>query len=62
MMKAVRVHDYGTAEVVCCEDAPTPEPGPGDIPIRIHAAGANPADRWIRAGLRRGRLETEGRR
>jgi len=52
MMKAVRIHDYGTAEVLCYEDAPTPEPGPRDVLVRVHAAGVNPADRQIRAGLR----------
>jgi NADPH:quinone reductase-like Zn-dependent oxidoreductase len=31
MMKAVRIHDYGTAEVLCYEDAPTPDPGPREI-------------------------------
>ena len=52
MMKAVRFHDYGTAEVLCYEDAPTPEPGPREVLVRVHAAGVNPADRQIRAGLR----------
>jgi NADPH:quinone reductase-like Zn-dependent oxidoreductase len=51
-MKAVRYHDYGGPEALCYEDAPVPEPGPGDVLIRVHAAGVNPADRQIRAGLR----------
>jgi NADPH:quinone reductase-like Zn-dependent oxidoreductase len=51
-MKAVRYHDYGGPEVLCYEDAPIPEPGPGDVLVRVHAAGVNPADRQIRAGLR----------
>ena len=51
-MKGVRIHDYGTAEVLCYEDAPAPEPGPRDVLVRVHAAGVNPADRQIRAGLR----------
>jgi NADPH:quinone reductase-like Zn-dependent oxidoreductase len=52
MMKAVRIHDYGGPEVLCYEDAPIPEPGPRDVLVRVHAAGVNPADRQIRAGLR----------
>jgi len=51
-MKAVRYHDYGGPEVLCYEDAPIPEPGPGEVLVRVHAAGVNPADRQIRAGLR----------
>ena len=47
-MKAVRIHDYGSAEVLCYEDAPTPEPGPR----KILTAAVNPADRQMRAGLR----------
>lgn len=31
MMKAVRIHDGGTAEVLCYEDAPTSEPGPREV-------------------------------
>lgn len=51
-MKAVRIHDYGTPEVLCYEEAPTPEPGPREVLVRVHAAGVNPADRQMRAGLR----------
>lgn len=51
-MKAVRFHDYGSPDVLCYEDAPIPEPGPHEVLIRVHAAGVNPADRQIRAGLR----------
>jgi NADPH:quinone reductase-like Zn-dependent oxidoreductase len=51
-MKAVRYHDYGSPAVLCYEDAPIPEPGPGEVLVRVHAAGVNPADRQIRAGLR----------
>jgi NADPH:quinone reductase-like Zn-dependent oxidoreductase len=51
-MKAVRYHDYGTPEVLIYENAPIPEPGPRDVLVRVHAAGVNPADRQIRAGLR----------
>jgi NADPH:quinone reductase-like Zn-dependent oxidoreductase len=52
MMKAVRYHDYGGPEVLCYEDAPIPEPGPDEVLVRVRAAGVNPADRQIRAGLR----------
>ena len=51
-MKAIRYHDYGGPEVLRYEDAPIPEPGPDEVLVRVHAAGVNPADRQIRAGLR----------
>lgn len=31
MMKAARIHDDGPPEVLCCEDAPTSEPGPREV-------------------------------
>lgn len=52
MMKTVRIHDYGAPEALLWEDAPIPEPGPREVRVRVHAAGVNPADRQIRAGLR----------
>ncbi len=38
-MKAVRIHDYGSPEVLVYEDAPKPEPAAGELLIRVHAAG-----------------------
>ncbi len=32
------------------EDVPEPVPGPGQVTIRVHAAGVNPVDTYIRAG------------
>jgi NADPH:quinone reductase-like Zn-dependent oxidoreductase len=52
IMKAIRYHDYGGPEVLHYEDAPIPEPGPREVLVRVHAAGVNPADRQIRAGMR----------
>jgi NADPH:quinone reductase-like Zn-dependent oxidoreductase len=52
MMNAVRYHEYGAPEVLFYEDAPIPAPGPLEVLVRVHAAGVNPADRQIRAGLR----------
>jgi NADPH:quinone reductase-like Zn-dependent oxidoreductase len=33
------------------EDAPDPEPGPGEVLVRVHAASLNHLDLWIRKGL-----------
>ena len=49
-MKAVRFHAYGDAGVLRREDAPLPEPGDGDVLIKVHAAGVNPADVQFRRG------------
>ncbi|MDY9926499.1 NADP-dependent oxidoreductase [Methanosarcina sp.] len=50
-MKAVRIHEFGGPEVLRYEDVPEPQPGPGEIRIRIIAAGVNPMDWKIRKGL-----------
>jgi NADPH:quinone reductase-like Zn-dependent oxidoreductase len=55
-MKAVRVHEYGGPEVLKYEDAPRPEAGAGEVLVRVHAAGVNPVDWKVRAGMTRGFL------
>lgn len=50
-MKAIRIHEFGGPEVLKYEDVPEPSPGPGEIRIRIIAAGVNPIDWKIRRGL-----------
>src|SRR4051794_29365945 len=48
--KAVRVHQYGSPEVITFDDIERPEPGPHEVLVRVHAAGVGPWDAWIRAG------------
>ncbi|MET8689124.1 NADP-dependent oxidoreductase [Streptomyces sp. NPDC004732] len=50
-MKTVRLHEFGGPEVLRYEDAPVPEPGPGEVLVRVHAAGLNPPDWYVREGL-----------
>jgi NADPH2:quinone reductase len=50
MMKAIRIHRYGDPGVLALEDVPTPEPGPGQVLVRIEAAGINFMDAHQRAG------------
>lgn len=50
-MRAIQFHEYGGPEVLRCEEVPDPEPGPGEVLIQIQAAGVNPVDTYIRAGL-----------
>jgi NADPH2:quinone reductase len=49
-MKAIRVHKFGGPEVMQIEDVPTPNPTAGQVLVKIHAAGVNPADTYARTG------------
>ena len=50
LMKAWRVHEFGPPEAMLFETVPRPEPGPGEVLVKVHAAGVGPWDGWIRAG------------
>jgi len=49
-MKAIRVHEFGGPEVMRIEDVPDPKPDAGQVVVKIHAAGVNPVDTYIRSG------------
>ena len=49
-MKAIMVHQFGGPEVLQIEEVPTPKPGAGQVLVRIHGAGVNPYDTYMRAG------------
>jgi NADPH:quinone reductase-like Zn-dependent oxidoreductase len=50
-MKAIRIHEDGGPEVLRYEDAPDPEPRPGEVLVRLRAASLNHLDLWVRKGL-----------
>ena len=50
-MKAVRFDEYGPVAVLDVRDVPIPEAGPGQVLIRVKAAGINPGEAKIRDGL-----------
>jgi len=49
-MKAIRVHKYGGPEVLQLDEMADPKPGPGQVLVRVRAAGVNPVDTYIRSG------------
>lgn len=49
-MKAIRVAEYGGPEHLRLEETADPRPGPGQVLVRVHAAGVNPVDVYIRTG------------
>lgn len=52
MMKAVRLHEFGGPEVLSYEEAPRPVAASGEVLVRVHAAGINPPDLYLRDGYR----------
>lgn len=55
-MKAVRVNEFGGPEALSYEDVPVPEPGPGEVRIKLSASGVNFIDVYQRTGLYPGEL------
>jgi NADPH2:quinone reductase len=50
-MKAILVKEFGEPEVMKFEDVPTPVAGDSEVLVRVKAAGVNPVDTYIRAGI-----------
>src|SRR5712671_5059956 len=47
-MRAVTVTEYGATSAMA--EVATPEPGPGQVLIKLRAAGMNPMDRTLASG------------
>ena len=50
-MKAIQIHETGGPEVLKLADLPIPEPGPGQVLIRIEATGVNFIEVYFRKGV-----------
>jgi len=50
-MKAIRVHKFGSPEVMRLEEVPELQSGPGEVIVSIKAIGVNPVDTYIRSGM-----------
>jgi NADPH:quinone reductase-like Zn-dependent oxidoreductase len=49
-MKAVRIHKFGGPEVIVIDELPIPSPGPGELVVRVAAAGVGPWGALVREG------------
>ena len=49
-MKAILFHQHGSTDVLEYSDYPTPQPGPGQVLVRLKAAALNRLDLWVRDG------------
>jgi NADPH2:quinone reductase len=50
-MKAIQIHEAGGPEVLQLADLPIPEPGPGQVLIRVEAIGVNFIEIYFRKGV-----------
>ena len=50
-MKAIRVEEFGEPDVMKLAEVPALEPAEEQVVVRIHAAGVNPVDTYIRSGM-----------
>jgi NADPH2:quinone reductase len=49
-MRAILVHEFGGPEALKLEEIPTPKAAAGQVLVRVHAAGVNPYDTYMRNG------------
>jgi NADPH:quinone reductase len=49
-VKAIRVKEFGGPEVLRIDEVATPQSGPDQVLVRMHAIGVNPVETYIRAG------------
>ncbi len=50
-MKAIIVREFGEPEVMKVGDVETPSPSGNQVLVKVHAAGVNPVDTYLRTGI-----------
>ena len=50
-MKAVRFHEHGDLNVLRYEEVPDPEPGPGEVIVKVRGCALNHLDLFQRRGI-----------
>lgn len=50
-MRAVRVHEHGGLDALRLEELAPPEPGPGQVRLRVAWSALNHLDLWVRKGV-----------
>src|SRR5260370_39890575 len=56
VMEGIRIYAYGGAEQLRYEDAPVPQPSPGQVFVRAHASSVNPWDYKLASGVFRAQV------
>ena len=51
LMRAAYIEQTGPPDVIKVGELPRPEPGPGQVLVRVRAAAFNPIDLYIRSGV-----------
>jgi NADPH:quinone reductase-like Zn-dependent oxidoreductase len=49
-LKAILLHQHGDLDVLNVEEIATPQPGPGEVQVKLAAAALNRLDLWVREG------------
>lgn len=50
-MKAIVLHEHGGVEKLVAAEVPTPEPGRGEVRVKVKACALNHLDIWVRQGF-----------
>jgi len=50
-MKAIRIHEHGSVDVLKIESLPDPRPAQDEVLVRVKSAALNHLDLWVREGL-----------